>query len=222
MTIIINDLTPGIMVSDLIDRASLLMNDEDKARWTEDERIKWINDAARAIVVRRPGARSVTLLLELAAGTYQTAPEGATQLLDVIRNVNEDGSPGRIIRICDRQALDDADPDWHLATPGATQNYTVDERSPTNFYVYPPAVEGATVDVLVGQVPPVVTGPEQILEMREEFIEPIINFMLYRCHTKDSEYAMGAVAAQHYQAFNDAIGTPAQVAQQNSASGNSP
>lgn len=222
MTIIINDLIPGIPVSDLIERASLLMNDEDKARWTEAERIAWINDAARAIVVRRPGARSVTLTMELVAGTYQVAPDGATQLLDVIRNVNENGSPGRAIRLCDRQALDDADPDWHLATAGATQNYTIDERSPTNFYVYPPAIEGAVVDVLVGQVPPAVVVSTDILEMREEFIEPIINFMLYRCHTKDSEYAMGAVAAQHYQAFNDAIGTPTQVAQQNSATGNSP
>jgi hypothetical protein len=45
--------------------------------------------------------------------------------------------------------------------------------------------------------------------------------MIYRAHTKDSEYSQGAVAALHYQAFTDAIGAPAQAAQVNSATGNS-
>lgn len=211
----------GILVSDLITRASDLMNDEDKARWPEAERIRWINDAARAIVVRRPGARAVTTTLTLIAGTYQTTPDRTTQVLDIIRNINANGSAGRAVRIADRQALDDADPDWHTAAAEATQNYVIDERSPTTFYVYPPAAAGAKVEALLGQVPPVVDDAADTLDLREEFGEAIVNFMLYRCHTKDSEYANGAIAAQHYQAFNDAIGTPAQVAQSNSATGNS-
>lgn len=211
----------SILVSDLITRASFLMNDEDKVRWTEAERIVWINDAARAIVTRRPGARAVTTTLTLAAGTYQTTPDRTTQVLDVIRNINADGSLGRAIRIADRQALDDADPDWHSADQEATQNYVIDERSPTTFYVYPPAVNGAKVSALLGQVPPAVSAATDTLDLREEFGEAIVNFMLYRCHTKDSEYAQGGVAAQHYQAFSDAIATPAQVAAANSATGNS-
>jgi len=211
----------GILVSDLITRASDLMSDEDLVRWPEDERIRWINDAARAIVVRRPGARAVQTTLTLTAGTYQTTPDRTTQVLDVIRNVNANGSAGRAIRIADRQALDDADPDWHSADQEVTQNYVVDDRAPTIFYVYPPAVAGAKVDALLGQVPPVVTQPTETLDMREEFGEAIVEFMLFRCHTKDSEYANGAVATMHYQAFSDAIGVPAQVAQANSATGNS-
>lgn len=211
----------GMLVSDLDQRASFLMSDEDKVRWTLEERIEWINDAARAIVVRRPGARAVTIRMTLVSGTFQTAPDGTTQVLDVIRNINSDGSVGRSVRIADRQALDDADPDWHAADEAATENYVIDDRSPTTFYVYPPASNGAKVDILIGQIPPKVSATPDTLDLREEFGEAVINFMLYRCHTKDSEYAQGAVAAQHYQAFNDAIGTPAQVAQANSATGNS-
>lgn len=211
----------SMLVSDLIQRTSYLMSDEEKVRWTESERIEWINDGARAIITRRPGARAVTLDMTLATGTFQTAPEGATQVLDVIRNITNTGAPGRAIRIADRQALDDADPDWHTADAGPTENYVIDERSPTTFYVYPPAINGAKVSILIGQVPPKVSAPTDTLDLREEFGEAIVNFVLYRCHTKDSEYALGAVAAQHYQAFNDAIGTPAQVAQANSATGNS-
>jgi hypothetical protein len=210
-----------ILVSDLITRASDLMSDEALVRWPQDERIRWINDAARAIVVRRPGARAVTATLTLNAGTYQTTPDGTTQVLDVVRNVNANGSPGRAIRIADRQALDDDDPDWHTLDADITRHYMVDERAPTIFYVYPPAVYGAKVDALLGQVPPAVTDATDVLDLREEFAEAIIEFMLFRCHTKDSEFANGAVATLHYQAFNDAIGTPAAVAQQNSATGNS-
>ncbi len=223
MPIIISDTSgQAILASSLIAQAGILLNDEDHARWTEDELIFWINDAAREIILRRPAARAVTISLGLSAGTLQVAPSNTAQVLDVVRNIAADGvTPGRAIRIADRQALDDADPDWHTGDAGPTENYVIDERSPTSFYVYPPAVSGALVEALVSELPPTITSPTDALDMRAEFGNAIIAWIMYRCHTKDSEYAQGAVAAQHYQAFSDAIGTPAQVAQSNSATGNS-
>lgn len=226
MTIVISSqdssaVSIGIHVADILRRVGSIMNDEDHVRWTELELIDWINDAAGEIVLRRPAARAVIEIIALASGTRQNTPDGTSQLLNVVRNWKAGGTPGSAISITDMQAMNAADPDWHAARAGTTRQYMIDERSPTTFYVYPPATNGAQVEVLVAKPPPKVVANTDTLDMRPEFIGALLNWIMYRCHTKDSEYANGAVAAQHYQAFADAIGAPAQAAQTNSATGNS-
>ncbi len=211
----------GIPVSDILLRLDDLMSDEDRIRWSVDERLRWVSDAGREIVLRRPAARALTQNITLVAGTFQTTPAGTAQLLDVIRNIKAGGAPGATIRISDRQSIDDVDPDWHSAKAGQTLHYMQDDRSPTTFYVYPPAVAGATVEALLAVPPPEVTDASDTLDLRDEFLGPVLNWCLYRCHTKDSEFAQGAIATQHYQAFTDAIGAPEAAAQQNSAKANS-
>lgn len=228
MTIILNSEThgltqngSGIKVSDLLRRFRTIMLDAKSVRWSVQEAIDWMNDGATEIVERRPAARAITEQLQLLAGTFQRASDDTAQVLDVVRNIGADGKPGRAIRIADRQQIDDAEPNWHNKRAGPTRHFMIDERSPTTFYVYPPAVDGAIVEVLASKSPPKVETENDTLDMRPEFISAILNWMMYRAHTKDSEYSQGAVAALHYQAFTDAIGAPAQAAQVNSATGNS-
>jgi hypothetical protein len=211
----------SIPVSDILSRIDDLMLDSDRIRWPVDERLRWITDAGREIVLRRPAARAVTQDITLVDGTYQSTPAGTAQLLDVIRNKTADGKPGKVVRIADRQIMDDADPDWHNEKAGDTIHYMPDDRSPTTFYVYPPAVSGAIVEALLSMPPPAVTSTSDTFEMRDEFMSAIVNWCLYRCHTKDSEFSQGQLATLHYSAFNDEIGSPAAIAQQNSAKVNS-
>lgn len=206
----------GIPVSEILLRLDDLMSDDDRVRWPVTERIRWICDAGREIVLRRPAARALTQNITLVAGTYQVTPEGTAQLLDIVRNI-----PGNIIRISDRQGMDDVMPNWHTAKAGPTKHYMIDDRTPTTFYVYPPAVAGSVVEALLSSPPPAVVAAGDIYDMRAEFMGPIVDWCLYRMHTKDSEYSQGAVAMQHYSAFSDAIGAPAAAAQQNSAKANS-
>lgn len=213
--------TSGIPVADLLRRLDAMMGDDDRIRWPQGERIDWFNDAGSEIVLRRPAARAVTEHLALAAGTLQAASDGTSQVLDIVRNIKASGAAGRAIRLVDRQSLDDADPDWHSAKAGETRHYMIDERNPTSFHVYPPAINGAKVEALLAKPPPKVALETDTIDLRPEFINAILNWAMYRCHTKDSEYSQGATAALHYQAFTDAIGAPAQAAQVNSATGNS-
>jgi hypothetical protein len=213
--------TAGIQVADLLRRFQNVMMDAKAVRWSETEAIDWINDGATEIVLRRPAARAITLIHPLEQGTLQHAPDRVSQMLDVICNIRPDGLPGAAIRICDRQQLDDIDPNWHGKRAGVTRHYMIDERSPTTFYVYPPAQAGAQIMALGAEPPPAVTDKTDTLDMRSEFISAILNWMMYRAHSKDSQYSQGSTAALHYQAFTDAIGAPSQAAQVNSATGNS-
>lgn len=211
----------GIPVGEILRRFQTIMMDPKGVRWSIQEAIDWINDAAGEIVLRRPAARAVTEQVLLVAGTYQIASDGSAQVLDVMRNIGTSGKPGRAISIADRQQIDAVEPDWHAKRAGPTRHYMVDERSPTSFYVYPPAQDGSMVEMLVSKPPPKVNEMGDILDLRPEFMSAILNWMMYRAHTKDSEFSQGNVAALHYQAFTDAIGAPAQAAQVNSATGNS-
>lgn len=227
MSIVVSTLTStsptsvGLPVEDLLRRFRNLMVDAKKVRWSEQEAIDWLNDAASEIVLRRPAARAVTEIVELTSGTYQSCSQDAAQLLDIVRNVTPDGKASKSIRIADRQQIDDAEPDWHTKRAAITRHYMIDERSPTSFYVYPPASQGAKVEMLVSKTPPKVEAATDTLDMRPEFINALVNWMIYRAHTKDSEYSQGNTAALHYQAFTDEIGAPVQAAQFNSATGNS-
>lgn len=210
----------GIPALDILRRFRNIMIDQGAVRWDQQEAIDWLNDGASEIVLRRPAARSVVEQVQLEAGTFQRASFGSAQVLDVVRNIGASGRPGRAIRIADRQQIDDIDPNWHAKRPNITRHYMIDERAPTTFYVYPPALEGAVVEMLVSKPPPKVNVETDTIDMRPEFINAILNWMMYRAHTKDSEYSQGQVAMLHYQAFTDAIGAPAQAAQVNSATGN--
>ena len=221
----VNDVTNatgvGIPVADVLRRFQTVMMDAKSVRWSESEAFDWMNDGASEIVLRRPASRAVTEQVQLVAGTYQIASDNSAQVLDVVRNIGANGMPGRPVRIADRQQIDDAEPNWHSLRPAPTRHYMIDERSPTTFYVYPPAVDGAIVEMLVSKTPPKVESVNDRIDMRPEFINAILNWMMYRAHSKDSEYSQGNMAALHYQAFTAAIGEPAQVAQVNSATGNS-
>ena len=204
-----------IPVSDIIRRAATILNDEQHVRWTLTELIDWINDAAGEIIIIRPAANSVTDIIELKAGPYQTIPGRGIQLMDVIRNVS-----GRSISRTDRGLLDDQVPDWYQAKEADNiRHFTYDERNPKGFYVYPPAKEGSQVEVMYSALPELVTSETDTLDMAESYIGPIISYVLYRALAKDSEYADGQIAAAHWQAFQFALGERTQQQVVNSPKG---
>jgi len=213
----------AIAVQDVLKRTDDLLLDANRVRWTEAERIRWINEAATAIIVRRPAARAVSTVVALVAGTLQTIPASGVQLLDVVRNVSATGAPGRAVRRTDRQLLDDVDPDWHSAKQkGTVKHFTFDDRDPTTFYVYPPAIVGTKVLLLHSELPAALaeTDTSGSLDLPGQYLEPVVNYVCYRANAKDSEFANTAAATAFYQAFMDALGLQSQA--QMNASPNQP
>lgn len=212
-----------IPAADLIARAGEILQDEAHDRWTTDELLRWINDAACETIIRRPAARAVSAVLSLAAGTRQQLPSTAVQLLDVVRNIGTDGvTPGRSVRRVDRQLLDDQYPDWHTAQKkSAVKHFTFDERAPKVLYIYPPAVAGTKIEALYSELPPTIAATTDTLDMDSEYMNVLLSYVCYRALSKDSEFGNGTVAALHYQAFSDAVGTSNQATTANSPNANS-
>lgn len=197
-----------IPIASILSRVDDLLLDEDRTRWPVEERMRWINEAPSAIVTRKPSALSKHVTETLAAGTRQQI--AGVLLMDVVRNIGSTGSPGRAIRRTDRQALDDAEPDWHSGSESATIfHFTFDDRVPRDFFVYPPARVGTKVET-VQAVLPAEAADDGDLDIGAEYLEAVAAWVCYRCKFKDSENGNVTEASAHFQAFENALGIKAQ------------
>lgn len=198
-----------ILVSTLMTRLDDVLHDVGGVRWPNTERLRWLNDGQREIVMNKPNAGSVIGNITLAAGTKQSLPAGGIQLLDVIRNMGTGSTPGRTISFVDRKDMDRQLPDWHSSTANVTvKHYMFDDRSPSNFYTYPPVPASPVVKVeAVYSVAPTDCTANGNINLADIYANALQDYVLYRCFTKDAEVpGQAARAVAHYQSFAMAIG----------------
>jgi hypothetical protein len=195
-------------VAEIIGRVNTQLVDVAWLRWPKAELLDYYNDAIRAVIIVRPDAGERSELLTCVEGTKQQLPVGANRLLDITRVAG-----GRVIRPVPREALDTQFPDWHFST-GTIEGYCYDEQTPRTYYVFPGAAAGVQLDAVVSRIPEAVTLAaldEALVTLDELYTNPLIEWMLYRCYSKDSQNgANSQLALQHYQAFNDQLGVKTQ------------
>lgn len=219
-----------MLATDIITRVSIALFDQTNVRWSQAEIVNYINDGQAQIILYRPDANSVTGSIRLVTGSKQSIPLAQTtdpngvalppgiRFLRVIRNMGSDGrTPGRSIRECSSVALDNELPDWHWLNPAAAvQHYIFDNIAPQNFYVYPSVASGATpyIEVVYAGLPVKVlsnsdgspTTATNQLTLQDQYINPLMDFVLYRCYAKDASYAGNMQRAMsHYEAFGNSL-----------------
>jgi hypothetical protein len=208
-------------VVDIVKRAQTILQDTTAVRWPLSELQYWLNDSYKEIVILRPDANAESATVTLAAGARQKCHDAASinlpnllRVLDIVRNLHT-SSDKRAIRRTDRKILDDQRPTWYTDTPSySIQHYIYDDRNPHEFMVYPPASNGATVEIVYSSVPTAHELSEQALSNSAETIRvddiyanAILDYILYRAYSKDAEYAANGQRAQaHYAAFSGALG----------------
>lgn len=222
-----------IVASDVITRASRILADTTKVRWTVTELIDYCKDAVRQIVLARPDAYSVTRYMVLKAGDSRqvcgnvAASDNVdfgsavfnptTRLLRVVRN----GAVGGYapIREASRVALDAELESWHVpvaSTAGyKVQHYTFDNIAPYVFYVYPApptALSGFTIEIVHSALPDLSDSSLSLnLGLQDQYINPLVDWVLYRAFSKDAEYAGNMERAGHHLG---AFATALQLTQQ--------
>ena len=211
-----------IAASAILDRASKVVQDTTNVRWPMAELVQWFNDGQREIVLHRPDANPQTAFVTLAAGTRQKLVTGTgsggvgasvvpAKLLDVICNYNGSART-TAVRLVQREVLDAQTPGWHGATAaGEAKHYMADARDPLAFYVYPPANGSGKVEVLFSAYPTDVTesggAVSGNMSLPDIYGNALLDYVLYRAYSKDSEYAGNAQRATfHCQSFANSLG----------------
>lgn len=208
-----------IAASSIIRRATDLLQDQTSVRWPANELVRWLNDAQRAVIKVRPdsmntktafrcelGTRQSLLSATAASGTGPLAPVPA-KLIEITRNLATT-SLKKAVREIPRQILDAQTPGWHAITPVVDiLHFMFDPRDPRSFYVYPPATSLAELEVMYSAYPTDIVEPADgalwsvvagNLSVPDIFADDVLNLILYRAYSKDSEYAGNAERAAGY------------------------
>lgn len=200
----------AVTAQTVIDRVrSQLIDTGAVKRWTDDELLDWLSDGQRALVAMAPSASSTLATVALAAGTKQTIPSDGHILLSITRNnVSGGGTPGKVVRIVSREIMDAYNDDWHSGTSArAVQNYIFDPQDPTHYYVYPPSDGAGYVDMVYSKIPAEISALGTNISVRDVYQTALFDYVMFRAHQKDSDFAAGAaVAASYYQAFLSSVG----------------
>ena len=195
-------------------KSKILLQDGTNIRWTKTEMLGWINSAQREILIYKPNANPTLGNITTVAGSKQTLPAGGIQLLDLTRNMGSDGAtPGKAITNIDRNILDTTIPGWHATTPVVAtvgvDHYAFDPKFPTIFYVYPPIAASAKLEGVWSALPTDLTGDDTTITgniFNDLYETVILDYVLYRAYSKDSEFTGNANrAVAHYQAFIAAL-----------------
>ena len=206
-----------ISAQSVIRRVVDTLQDKTSTTWPVSELVRYLNDGQREIVLYRPDSMVTNATVELEpANSKQSIPANGSKLIEVIRNT--DGTK-RAVRLTSRSILDSQSPDWH-SFPNTTNeiyHYMFDARDPKTFYVYPPAGDACSVEMVYSSLPADVQEPVDgsmytaivgNISVPDIYANTLQDYILYRAYTKDSEGAgNGARAQAHYGAFSAALGT---------------
>jgi len=196
-------------------RAQLILNDTSGIRWPVANLIDWLNEGQKATVRLAPEANCVSAYVQLVEGPRQDltalcATAGTRvpmRLIDVTRNVTDaTGLPAlRAIRIVNRRALDQYDPDWPSATAvSLVQHYMFDSRNPKEFFVYPPqpAVTPGYVEVVYSAEPTDLANGTESIDLDDSYAAMLVDYVVHRALSADAEYGANPQRiAQHYNQF---------------------
>lgn len=196
-----------MLVSELLNRASIELTDTQRIYWGLDDLLSYYNSAISAIASARPDIFIKTQSFACAAGTRQTAPAGTIKLIDVERN----SLTGKTIRYVSRADLESLIPSWASSTGGVEAELYIHE--PTNitaFWLYPGVKAGTSVDLVLSILPTPITktevGSGVNVQVDDRYITPCLDWIMYRAFMRDSEVTANASRGQiHLQSFTNAL-----------------
>lgn len=191
-------------VEDIYQRFGYALKDESHVRWTSAEFLEWANAAQVEIVKLLPSTNAEVVTLALAAGVRQSLGATGMLLLNIVQNTSGAG-----ITEFSVEALNTAYPSWtSLAQVATVKHYSKDAREKRKFYVYPPNNGNGSVQVLQASYPTAITGvtASDYITLADEYADAILDYCLYRAHSKDDEAAEQGKAALHFKSFMSQLG----------------
>ena len=195
-----------ITAQQIVDRAAQTLYDETNIQWSTDELLRHLSDAQRAAVLHLPEINPVASVVPLIAGTRQMIPADGFKLIDVVRNMGEDGqTPGRAIRMIDRSALDHTNEEWHVVTESQpVKHFAYDTRDRRGFYVFPGGFAPLLrIEIIYAAAPPELTDLSRTIGLDDVYQPVLLSYMLHRAYAKDLPVQLRAAdrSAMYFQQF---------------------
>jgi hypothetical protein len=189
----------------IVNRAQIALQDLAGVRWPAPELVIYLNDAQRAAIVLRPDIKSGIQSFTPVQGARQTIPSTAMSLMDVARN---SAGRKRALRKADLAMMDSIDRDWQSsAETNEFVHFMYDMREPNIFYLYPPSkATGSLIEIVTSNYPVDIAAPAGAtassvvgdVDVADQWVEPLLNYVLFRAYAKDVEYGGNAAMSSAY------------------------
>ncbi len=174
---------------DIILRAQTRLLDEVAAFWTPEELLVTHAASYNALIAAKPNIYTSTIKHQLTEGVFQEIPEDGLMLVNVTRNIGEDGlTLGRAITQVDRDELDAALPGWAESDfEFEVEHYAYDIEQERVFYVYPGARLPTRSVELVYSPTVNYTDPLQPIPFNDAYADALFFYLVGESLMKDSE-----------------------------------
>ena len=217
----------ALWVRGVFERFGILMQDELAVRWPlHPHRVRYINDAMKALALHKPSATTQTRILWLQSGSRQQIPDAANQVMRVIRNVangNNDEVIGKhAVTPVSRIDMDLHVPDWSdpsVFPPQKRVDHVIyDEDNPRQFYVWPPNNGQGRVEAAISRIPDEVETPAAgadnlssysfSVDVDGIYMTAIVHWMAHMAYSMDAQISPDAAARSqaHLAAFANELG----------------
>ena len=186
----------AVTVNSILSKSLIVLQDSGATRWADAERLDWLNDGLRELAVMKPDAKVKRATVNLVAGAKQSLPADAITLLGL------ETAGGVVVTPCVREILDAFSPGWIGKPVRAVQNFMYSPVEPLIFYVYPAQADNSiAVELRYSAYPATATAGEN-LDVQDKYATNLLNYVLFRCYSKDAEFAGAAeLAANYYTLF---------------------
>jgi len=207
-----------MLASDVLTRVrTQLIDTRQPYRWLDDELLLWLTDAQRAVVTAVPDTTATFVgAFPLAASARQTLPPNTNRLLTIhysglLGELQNPTSTSKFytMRLAERDQLDAVDPFWRNRRANRPPDtYVYDPLSPLDFWVTPtPAVSNTyAVAMNLSIMPSSVSTLTTPLVLTDRWMDALVNYVMFRAHSKETAHAGGLALAQTYKAlFEDEV-----------------
>lgn len=170
--------------------------------------LDFLNAAVRAVVLQRPDATARTHPVRLVPGARQRIPTDALTLIEVTRNMGEDGrTPGMGISVMHADVLTAMDG----FTPAGyvVQQYAYDRATDgTVFRVFPAVGEerDVWVEIIDSAAPATILSPDDALPVPPVYAQALVHHVLAAILSGDNEASSAAKAQLHISLWSNLMG----------------
>lgn len=205
------------------------LQDDSYTTWTLQDLVRYGNDGALDMHVRRPDLFNMDVDMALIAGVRQTLPVNGSKLIEITHNTVGENAPVTLIQ----QALLNAQlPGWRSELQTLEiQHYMYDDRQPKVFDVFPPAKVGARLQTKFAAIPvdmPIPAPGAQLEDVAGDINVPDLqsvalqHYITARCFAESSESGNLATAQTFFSLYASDLGVEIQATKAVAPTANKP
>ena len=196
-----------MILNDVITEVRRMLQDENAPqRYSDTVLLGFANQSLKRIAGLRPDLfAKVGTITCTENEAIQSAPTDSLRVMEVF---SVSGGNGCIET--NREALDQAYPQWMNDTASAAVNWMRHTRNANKFFIYPKAPANQVLDIEYSQSPPAYDGTTAVELLADAYFPVVVDGTIFLAESVDNEHVNSNRAALFYKSMTNALGFNAQ------------